>query len=215
MNCIIRPNLLTVNIGGKQKMLKILIVEDQPAFKVEDALDYLKFKNLKCEIKMFSSAVSSMRYIRDNLSEIDLAIIDLGIPYFENEPIRSKTQGFEVIQEIERNAAKDDKKKSADISIDSTGQGDDGDEMIPKAIEVVIEQGMASTTLLQRKLKLGYARAARIIDELSEKGIVGPYEGSKPRKVLITKQQWYEMNALAQGGADKPYGEDEEDTSEE
>lgn len=100
-----------------------------------------------------------------------------------------------VIEEIERNAAKDDKKKSADIAIDSTGQGEDGDEMIPKAIEVVIEQGMASTTLLQRKLKLGYARAARIIDELSEKGIVGPYEGSKPRKVLITKEQWYEMQA--------------------
>ncbi len=100
-----------------------------------------------------------------------------------------------VIEEIERNATKDDKKKSADISIDSTGQGEDGDEMIPKAIEVVLEQGMASTTLLQRKLKLGYARAARIIDELSEKGIVGPYEGSKPRKVLITKEQWYEMQA--------------------
>ena len=100
-----------------------------------------------------------------------------------------------VIEEIERNATKDDKKKSADISIDSTGQGEDGDEMIPKAIEVILEQGMASTTLLQRKLKLGYARAARIIDELSEKGIVGPYEGSKPRKVLITKEQWYEMQA--------------------
>ena len=108
-----------------------------------------------------------------------------------------------VIQEIERNAAKDDKKKSADISIDSTGQGEDGDEMIPKAIEVVIEQGMASTTLLQRKLKLGYARAARIIDELSEKGIVGPYEGSKPRKVLITKEQWYEMQARSSSSAPK------------
>ena len=101
----------------------------------------------------------------------------------------------EVIQEIERNATKDDKKKGMDVAMDSTGQGEDGDEMIPKAIEVVIEQGMASTTLLQRKLKLGYARAARIIDELSEKGIVGPYEGSKPRKVLITKEQWYEMQA--------------------
>ena len=108
-----------------------------------------------------------------------------------------------VIQEIERNAAKDDKKKSADIAIDSTGQGEDGDEMIPKAIEVVIEQGMASTTLLQRKLKLGYARAARIIDELSEKGVVGPYEGSKPRKVLITKEQWYEMQARSSSVAPK------------
>ena len=108
-----------------------------------------------------------------------------------------------VIEEIERNATKDDKKKSADISIDSTGQGEDGDEMIPKAIEVILEQGMASTTLLQRKLKLGYARAARIIDELSEKGIVGPYEGSKPRKVLITKEQWYEMQARSSNTAPK------------
>ncbi len=108
-----------------------------------------------------------------------------------------------VIEEIERNATKDDKKKSADIAIDSTGQGEDGDEMIPKAIEVVLEQGMASTTLLQRKLKLGYARAARIIDELSEKGIVGPYEGSKPRKVLITKEQWYEMQARSVNTAPK------------
>lgn len=108
-----------------------------------------------------------------------------------------------VIEEIERNAIKDDKKKSADIAIDSTGQGEDGDEMIPKAIEVIIEQGMASTTLLQRKLKLGYARAARIIDELSEKGIVGPYEGSKPRKVLITKEQWYEMQARSSNSAPK------------
>jgi S-DNA-T family DNA segregation ATPase FtsK/SpoIIIE len=60
---------------------------------------------------------------------------------------------------------------------------------------------MASTTLLQRKLKLGYARAARIVDELEQRGIVGPFEGSKPRKVLISKQQWMEMNALANASA--------------
>lgn len=80
--------------------------------------------------------------------------------------------------------------------------------MVPKAIEVVVEAQMASTTLLQRKLKLGYARAARIIENLEERGIIGPYEGSKPRKVLISKQQWYEMNALAQGGAGRDYSED-------
>jgi S-DNA-T family DNA segregation ATPase FtsK/SpoIIIE len=87
--------------------------------------------------------------------------------------------------------------------------------MLPKAIEVVVEAQSASTTLLQRKLKLGYARAARIIDDLESSGIIGPYEGAKPRKVLVTKQQWYEMNALAQGGANKDYSENEEGNSEE
>ena len=72
--------------------------------------------------------------------------------------------------------------------------GDDQrDEMTTKAIEVVVDAGQASTSLLQRKLKLGYARAARIMDEMEEMGIIGPYEGSKPRQVLITKSQWLEM----------------------
>lgn len=53
---------------------------------------------------------------------------------------------------------------------------------------------MASTSLLQRRLRLGYARAGRIIDELEARGVVGPHEGSKPRQVLLTRQQWLEMN---------------------
>lgn len=105
----------------------------------------------------------------------------------------------EVIQEIERQAALDKKKNGGTAESSSEAGDSDADEMLPKAIEVVVENQMASTTLLQRKLKLGYARAARIIDELEQRGIIGPYEGSKPRKVLITKQQWYEMNALSQG----------------
>lgn len=110
----------------------------------------------------------------------------------------------EVMNEIERQAAMEKKKNGGAVSdgYDSDGETD---EMVPKAIEVVVDAQMASTTLLQRKLKLGYARAARIIDTLEERNIIGPYEGSKPRKVLVTKQQWYEMNALAQGGAAKDY----------
>ncbi len=101
-----------------------------------------------------------------------------------------------VMQEIEIKASQSGgKKKGAEVVVEAGGGGEYEDEMIPKAIEVVVEAGMASTTLLQRKLKLGYARAARIVDELSEKGIIGPFEGSKPRKVLITKEQWMEMQA--------------------
>lgn len=116
----------------------------------------------------------------------------------------------EVMGEIERQAAMEKKKTSGVDNGDSEGETD---EMVPKAIEVVVDAQMASTTLLQRKLKLGYARAARIIDNLEERGIIGPYEGSKPRKVLVTKQQWYEMNALAQGGAAKDYSAENSDNS--
>ena len=73
-----------------------------------------------------------------------------------------------------------------------TGHGD-CDELLPQAIELVVEMGQASTSMIQRKFKVGYARAARIIDQMEERGIVGGFEGSKPRQVLITKQQLQEM----------------------
>ncbi|AFS78554.1 DNA translocase FtsK/SpoIIIE familiy [Gottschalkia acidurici 9a] len=63
------------------------------------------------------------------------------------------------------------------------------DELLSKAIEIVIDEGQASISLLQRKLKIGYARAARIVDEMEQRGVVGGHEGSKPRKVLITKEE--------------------------
>jgi len=69
----------------------------------------------------------------------------------------------------------------------------DADELLPKAIEAVIEAGQASVSLIQRKFRVGYARAARIVDQMEQRGIVGGFEGSKPRQILITKQQWQEM----------------------
>ena len=62
---------------------------------------------------------------------------------------------------------------------------DDEDELIDEATKIIIDENTASVSLLQRKLRIGYARAGRIIDQLEAKGIVGPYEGSKPRKVLV------------------------------
>ena len=76
----------------------------------------------------------------------------------------------------------------------------EGDEMLPAAVDVILETGQASVSMLQRRLKLGYARAARIVDEMEEKGIVGPFQGSKPRAILITKEQW---QARKNGGADQ------------
>ena len=70
---------------------------------------------------------------------------------------------------------------------------DDGDELLPAAVEVVLETGQASVSMLQRRLKLGYSRAARLVDQMEERGIVGPFEGSKPRQLLIDKAKWQEM----------------------
>ena len=94
-----------------------------------------------------------------------------------------------IAEEIEKNAVED--KKSADSS---DGAESDKDPMLPEAIKCVVDNGQASTSLLQRRLRLGYARAGRIIDQMEQMGIVGPRDGSKPRQVLMTYQQWLEMN---------------------
>lgn len=99
----------------------------------------------------------------------------------------------DVMVEIERQAAIEKKQKTG-----LPEDGPEGDPMLDEAIKVVVENGMASTSLLQRKLKLGYARAARIVDEMEQRGVVGPYEGSKPRKVLISKEQLLERSAAGE-----------------
>lgn len=75
----------------------------------------------------------------------------------------------------------------------SESEPGDNDELLPQAIELVVDAGQASVSLIQRKFKVGYARAARIVDQMEARGVVGPFEGSKPRQVLISKQQWMEM----------------------
>ena len=100
----------------------------------------------------------------------------------------------EIQADIERRSAQSGKGggTAASAAVDEP-EAEDGDEMTPAAVEVLLETGQASVSMLQRRLKLGYARAARIMDELEEKGIVGPFEGSKPRQMLITREQWEQM----------------------
>ncbi len=71
----------------------------------------------------------------------------------------------------------------------------DNDVLLPQAIDMVVETGQASISIIQRRFKVGYARAARLIDQMEARGIVGGFEGSKPRRVLVSKLQWEEMKA--------------------
>ena len=98
----------------------------------------------------------------------------------------------EIMEQIEKRAEQSGKGgTSADVGRASADS--DGDELLPAAVEVILETGQASVSMLQRRLKLGYARAARIVDEMEERGIVGPFEGAKPRQLLITREQWQQM----------------------
>ena len=98
----------------------------------------------------------------------------------------------EVIHEVEQNMPQPKTSTvSDDISIGT------GDELTNQAITIIVETGNASTAFLQRKLKLGFPRAARIMDEIEEMGIIGPQEGSKPRNINITKEEWYERQGMS------------------
>ncbi|MCL2841940.1 MAG: DNA translocase FtsK [Oscillospiraceae bacterium] len=94
---------------------------------------------------------------------------------------------------------------------DSGGSDHDYDEMFDDAVQVVLDLGQASTSVLQRRLKLGYSRAARLIDQLEEAGVVGPFEGSKPRKLMITRAQWQARQAgeeVEDAGGEAPVASD-------
>ena len=101
------------------------------------------------------------------------------------------TYNDDIIEQIE-NANKSDRE------IDEDKEDDDCDEYLMDAIDTVVEIGQASTSFIQRRFKVGYARAGRIIDQMEARGIISEYEGSKPRKVLITKEQWQEQKMQIQ-----------------
>lgn len=96
-----------------------------------------------------------------------------------------------IMQAVDEITASSQEKNASSSSEETPQQDGDGD-ILEKAIEVVVYAGQASTSNLQRRLRLGYARAARIMDELEEMGIIGPYEGAKPRRVLLTREQYEE-----------------------
>ena len=122
----------------------------------------------------------------------------------------------QIMSTIERTVA--DKEKSASEETES-GNSDgspfaDYDELLPQAVEVLLDTKQASVSMLQRRLKLGYSRAARLVDQMEELGIVGPFEGSKPRQLLITREQWQEMSMTGNTAVEKLMNEQKDDFSE-
>ena len=109
----------------------------------------------------------------------------------------------EVISQVEANAQANEKngKGGKALGAEPAEEHLDRDELYDDAVEVIVNTGMASVSMLQRRLKLGYSRAARLVDQMEADGIVGPFQGSKPREVLLSKEAWQEeklKNGLTQ-----------------
>ncbi len=113
----------------------------------------------------------------------------------------SNTYDEKVLQEIEQNAAKTGSSKNSSTSdIEPSADEMSFDEMLIPAVDAVLQVQQASVSMLQRKLKLGFSRAARIVDTMEELGIVGEHAGSKPRQILVTPDQWAQMKIALTGG---------------
>ena len=138
---------------------------------------------------MLYQPVGATKPVRIQGSLVEQEEVDKVVSYIKNNS--SYDYDEEILSEIDRLAAKE-KGRGGSSGADMDENGDDTDSLFEDAVEVVLEQGQASTSLLQRKLRVGYARAAGIIDKLEDARIIGPQEGSKPRRILITKQQWLE-----------------------
>ncbi len=155
---------------------------------------------------MLYAPVGSMKPMRVQGSFVSEKEIENIVEFLKNG--KKYEYDADIIASIEREAARCGEKKKGRGG-DSEGgdfEGEDRDSIISSddavlpAIEIAVDSGSVSTSLLQRKLSLGYARAARIVDKLEKIGVVGPFEGSKPRKVLITREEYLELRMSYENG---------------
>ena len=132
---------------------------------------------------MLFSPIGSQKPVRVQGCYVTDEEIESVVSYIKQEGQIDYDQN--VIEEIDKNAVPLQENKGAvEESVE--------DPMMNEAIECILEVGQASTSFLQRRLRIGYARAGRIIDQMEQMGMIGPHEGSKPRQVIITKQQFLE-----------------------
>ncbi len=146
---------------------------------------------------MLYAPVGSMKPMRVQGSFVSEGEIEEIISFLKSEG--EAEYDNDIIDSIDREAERCTDKKGRAVIEDDAADSEDRDSIIASddailpAIEIAVEAKMLSTSLLQRKLSLGYSRAARIVDKLEKLGVVGPFEGSKPRKVLITREEYLEM----------------------
>ena len=122
----------------------------------------------------------------------------------------------EILRQIETAAADKDKPDNNDSVEDEPSEVNPlagYDELLPQAVDVILDTKQASVSMLQRRLKLGYSRAARLVDQMEELGIVGPFEGSKPRQILVTREKWQEMSMTGGTAMERLINEQKDDFS--
>ena len=198
---------------GRAAGMHLIIATQRPS---ADVITGLMKANIPSRIAFAVSSALESRIILDNpgaekligMGDMLYAPIGTGKPLrvqgsFVSDEEREEVVRFikqnseaqysdDIIAQIEKSAAEADKKSGPAPEADKSAKSD-YDELLPQGVDVILETKQASVSMLQRRLKLGYSRAARMVDQMEEMGIVGPFEGSKPRKILITKEQWQEM----------------------
>ena len=160
--------------------------------------------NHKVSFRVTSKSIS--RIVLDDAGAETLDVPGEMIAKLNNDIVRCKSVFLDDadIEELSRAAiekypanpskAHDRMPLNAKADEERTFVGADGkDELFEQAVEVVFETKQASVSMIQRKLKLGYSRAARLVEQMEEEGLVGPFEGSKPRQILVTREQWQEI----------------------
>ena len=219
---------------GRAAGIHLVIATQRPS---ADVITGLMKANIPSRIAFAVSSAMESRIILDTMGAEKLvgkgdmlfAPLGKGKPrrvqgcFITEEEVQSVT---EFVKKHSSTAYSEDIQQQIDLKAEQNGKSggggsqsgaasdSDGDELLPAAVEVILETGQASVSMLQRRLKLGYARAARIVDEMEERGIVGPFEGSKPRQLLVTKEQWQAMMSgqqmtMDEQMADNPPVEDE------
>ena len=199
---------------GRAAGMHLVIATQRPS---ADVITGLMKANIPSRIAFAVSSAMESRIILDQggaekligMGDMLFSPVGIGKPIRIQGAFVSDEEREDVIQFIKENAGeaaqnteiesfmnKATEEKGSDKA--SSAKEDEGasgayDEMLPKAVEAVLEMGSCSVSMLQRRVKLGYSRAARIVDQMEELGIVGPYEGAKPRSVVIDRAGWQQL----------------------